>query len=45
MLIAAFLVGALAGGVLVAVAENASERGERIYLARHRDHASVPRIK
>lgn len=42
LVIAAFLVGACAGGVLVAVTELGAVRAERVYQARHRDHSKVP---
>lgn len=44
MLLAAFLVGACAGGVLVATIEASANSAERIYRARHRKHSMVPCI-
>lgn len=44
MLVFAFIVGAFAGGVLVACAEAHACAAERIYRARYRDHSKVPSI-
>ena len=44
MLIAAFIVGVLTGGMLFAAVQADAWRAERIYRARHRDHSKVPAI-
>jgi len=44
MVIVALIVGACAGGLLVATCEAHAQSAERIYRARHRDHSKVPPI-